>query len=44
MQLQVDATNSVLGFLASSYANLITSRFGLEQAASAAGAAARRCR
>ena len=38
VHLQVDATNSVLGFLASSYASLITSRFGLEQAASALGA------
>lgn len=40
VQLQVDATNSVLGFLASSYASLITSRFGLEQATSASSGAA----
>ncbi|MEN9984846.1 MAG: hypothetical protein RI925_348 [Pseudomonadota bacterium] len=37
VQLQVDTTNSVLGFLAASYANLMVSRFGLEQAASLNG-------
>ncbi len=38
VQMHVDTTNSVLGFLASSYAQQITGRFGLESAMKRIGA------
>lgn len=38
VQIQIDTTNSALGFLASSYAQQITGRFGLEKAMERMGA------